>query len=79
MGIWTIPAVFIIIIICAFSFIATLNVAKSTTSQGGESDSPIPEAIEDNPTMLNPIIWAYAIVGLFMAVVIFYYWSKSSY
>lgn len=79
MGMWLIPAIIAIVIISAISFVYTLKIAKMTSERKSENDTPISETVEEYATMLNPIVWVYAIFLLFLGIMIFYYWSKSGY
>ncbi|MEK3730063.1 short-chain dehydrogenase [Lysinibacillus sp. FSL W8-0953] len=79
MGMWLIPAIIAIVIISAISFVSTLKIAKMTTERKSENDTPISETVEEYATMLNPIVWVYAIFLLFLGIMIFYYWSKAGY
>ncbi|MBO2534388.1 short-chain dehydrogenase [Rummeliibacillus suwonensis] len=73
MGIWTWPLIFVVILISAVSFIWTLRIAKKQEAQNGSYDESYSKTVENNPTMLNPIIWCYIISGIFMGIVIIYY------
>lgn len=75
MGMWTVPAIITVILLCAYAYYVTIQVAKKV-EQGGEHDVPIHEAIKDHPLLLNPIILMYVIVGILMTIMIFYYWSS---
>ena len=79
MGMWLIPALIAMIIICVISFVSTLKIAKMTSERKSEKDTPIPETVEEYATMLNPIVWVYLIFLLFLGIMIFYYWSKAGY
>jgi len=79
MGMWLIPAIIAIVIISAISFFYTLKIAKMTSERKSENDTPISETVEEYATMLNPIVWVYAIFLLFLGIMIFYYWSKAGY
>ncbi|MGN4126436.1 short-chain dehydrogenase [Lysinibacillus sphaericus] len=79
MGMWLIPALIAITIIAVISFVSTLRIAKMTSERNSEKDTPISETVEEYATMLNPIVWVYAIFLLFLGVVIFYYWSQAGY
>lgn len=79
MGMWLIPALIAMIIICVISFVYTLKIAKMTSERKSEKDTPISETVEEYATMLNPIVWVYAIFLLFLGIMIFYYWSKAGY
>lgn len=79
MGMWTIPLIIVIILISIFSYLSTVHVAKETERRAQTNDTPIPEAIKNYPTALNPIIWVYVVVGLFFVIFIFYYWAKYRY
>lgn len=65
MGMWLIPAIIAIVIISAISFVSTLKIAKMTSERKSENDTPISETVEEYATMLNPIVWVYAIFLLF--------------
>ncbi|WP_146552332.1 hypothetical protein [Rummeliibacillus sp. SL167] len=73
MGIWTWPLIFVVILISAVSFIWTLRIAKKQEAQNDSYDESYSKTVENNPTMLNPIIWCYIISGVFMGIVIIYY------
>ncbi|MEK5230915.1 short-chain dehydrogenase [Lysinibacillus sp. FSL K6-0232] len=79
MDMWLIPALIAIVIIAAISFVSTLKIAKMTSKRKSENDTPISETVEEYATMLNPIVWVYAIFLLFLGIMIFYYWSKAGY
>ncbi|EFI70470.1 short-chain dehydrogenase [Lysinibacillus sp. HST-98] len=79
MGMWLIPALIAMIIICIISFVYTLKIAKMTSERKSEKDTPISETVEEYSTILNPIVWVYAIFLLFLGIMIFYYWSKAGY
>ncbi len=79
MGMWLIPAIIAIVIISAISFVSTLKIAKMTSERKSENDTPVSETVEEYSTMLNPIVWVYAIFLLFLGIMIFYYWSKAGY
>jgi len=79
MGMWLIPALIAMIIICVISFVYTLKIAKMTSERKSEKDTPISETVEEYSTILNPIVWVYAIFLLFLGIMIFYYWSKAGY
>ncbi|UZN00231.1 short-chain dehydrogenase [Lysinibacillus sp. MHQ-1] len=61
MGMWLIPALIAMIIICVISFVSTLKIAKMTSERKSEKDTPISETVEEYATMLNPIVWVYLI------------------
>lgn len=65
MGMWLIPAIIAIAIISAISFVYTLKIAKMTSERKSENDTPISETVEEYATMLNPIVWVYAIFCFF--------------
>lgn len=80
MGMWLIPALIAITIIAVISFVSTLRIAKMTTERKSEKDTPISETVEEYATMLNPIVWVYAIFLLFFRhCYFFYYWSQAGY
>lgn len=73
MGELTWPLIFVVILISALSYIWTLRIAKNQEAQSGPYDESYSKTVENNPTMLNPIIWCYIISGIFMGIVIIYY------
>ncbi|WP_341301744.1 short-chain dehydrogenase [Lysinibacillus sp. FSL H8-0500] len=79
MDMWLIPALIAGIIITVISFVSTLKIAKMTSKRKSENDTPLSETVEEYATMLNPIVWVYAIFLLFLGIMIFYYWSKAGY
>lgn len=79
MGMWTIPAIIVVVLISVFAYMSTLHVAKETERRAQPNDTPIPEALKNHPTALNPIIWVYVVVGLFFTIIIFYNWAKYRY
>ena len=56
MDIWTVPLVFVIVIICLIGFASVRKWHRADPVVNGQ-DSAIPEAIEEHPFTLNPIIW----------------------
>lgn len=79
MGMWLLPLLVTITIISVISFVATLRIAKMTKERDSEKDTPISETVEENPTVLNPIIWVYGLFFAFTGIMIFYYWSQTAY
>lgn len=77
MDIWTIPVVIIIAIIAVISWKSVRN-WNAPVVRLNEEDQRIPEAIEDHPFTVNPIIWVIGIAALFILSVIFYYWASSA-
>lgn len=73
MGVWTWPLIFVVIVISAIAFIWTLRIAKNQEAQSGPYDESYSKTVENNPSMLNPIIWSYIIAGIFMGFVMIYY------
>ncbi|WP_318615974.1 hypothetical protein [Sporosarcina sp. YIM B06819] len=78
MDIWTVPMIIIITIICAIGLASVRKWHRVDPVVDGE-DSAIPEAIEEHPFTLNPIIWVILVALMFMFIVIFYYAASSSY
>ena len=72
MTLFTWAAIFVVIILCAFSAYATVAVGKHIESRGSELDTSVDPAIKQHPFLLNPIIMMYIIVGIFMTIVIFF-------
>lgn len=78
MGMWLYPAIFVGVILVAWSYYATVRVAKEVEAYGGTEDTPIHEAIKDHPFLLNPVIAMYIIMNLFLGIIIFYYWATTN-
>lgn len=72
MDIWTVPLMFVILIILLIGLMS-IRKWKNADAVIGEKDSPIPEAIEEHPFTLNPIIWIILVAAIFTGIVIFYY------
>lgn len=66
----------IVIILCGIAAYSTVAVAKHIGRRDSERDT-IEPAIARHPFLLNPIIMMYFVVGIFMAIVIFYYATAS--
>lgn len=79
MGMWLIPALITITIICVISFVSTMRIAKMTTERNSEKDTPISETVEKYSTVMNPIVWVYLLFLGFLGIMIFYYWSITGY
>lgn len=79
MSILWILAAISIVLISIFAYWSTIHIAKSTEIRQQTNDTPIPEAIKNNPTLLNPIFGVYVVVGLFSAIMIFYMWATTGY
>lgn len=76
MDIWTIPVV-IVIVICGIIGWKSVRNWNEPVVRLNEQDQRIPEAVEDHPFTVNPIIWVIGVVSLFILFVIFYYWASS--
>ncbi len=76
MEIWTIPFSIVVIIICMIGFLSVRKWNKADRVVHGQ-DSAIPEAIEDHPFTVNPILWVILVATLFTGIVIFYYATSS--
>lgn len=79
MGMWLIPLLITITVISVISFVSTLRIAKMTSERQSEMDTPISETVEEYSTVLNPVVWVYALFFAFTGVMIFYYWSQTGY
>ena len=77
MTLLTWAAIFIVIILCALSAYATVATAKHIDARNSELDTSVDPAIKHHPFLLNPIIMMYIIVGIFMTIVIFFYYAAS--
>lgn len=75
MGMWTVPAIIVGVLIVAYSVYATVVVMRRTEERNTIYDTPIPRAVRAHPVVLNPIIIMYFIFLLFTGLIIFYYWS----
>ena len=76
---WLIPLLITITVMSVISFVSTLRIAKMTTERESEKDTQISETVEEYPTVLNPIVWVYALFFAFTGIMIFYYWSQAKY
>lgn len=76
---WLIPLLITITVMSVISFVSTLRIAKMTSERESEKDTPISETVEEYPTVLNPVVWVYALFFAFTGVMIFYYWSQAGY
>ena len=79
MGMWLIPLLITITVMSVISFVSTLRIAKMTTERESEKDTQISETVEEYSTVLNPIVWVYALFFSFTGIMIFYYWSQAKY
>ena len=79
MGMWLIPLLITITVMSVISFVSTLRIAKMTTERESEKDTQISETVEEYSTVLNPIVWVYALFFAFTGIMIFYYWSQAKY
>ncbi|KOS69661.1 short-chain dehydrogenase [Lysinibacillus contaminans] len=79
MGMWLIPLLITVTVISVISFVSTLRIAKMTSERQSEMDTPISETVEEYSTVLNPVVWVYALFFAFTGVMIFYYWSQAGY
>ena len=77
MTLFTWTAILVVLILCAFSAYATMAIGKHIESRGSELDTSVDSAIKRHPFLLNPIIMMYIIVGVFMAIVIFFMHAAS--
>ena len=71
MDIWTIPLIFVTLLICLISFISVRKLSKAKKTADGQTD--INGGIEDNIITFNPYIWVILIAVSFMGIIIFYY------
>ncbi|WP_413365120.1 short-chain dehydrogenase [Lysinibacillus sp. 3P01SB] len=69
-------ACIIVIALCGIAAYSTVAVGKHIDRRGSEHDT-ISSAVARHPFLLNPIIMMYFVVGIFMAIVIFYYAAAS--
>lgn len=76
---WLIPLLITITVMSVISFVSTLRIAKMTTERESEIDTQISETVEEYPTVLNPVVWVYALFFAFTGIMIFYYWSQARY
>ncbi|MFS0574427.1 hypothetical protein AB1K83_02200 [Sporosarcina sp. 179-K 3D1 HS] len=78
MDIWSIPMAIVVLIITMIT-IRAVRKWQSVDPVVKGHDSSIPEAIEEHPFGLNPIIWVILVVTIFIGIVIFYYAFTSSF
>ena len=72
MDIWTIPFIIVVIVICT---ICAVSVRKTERTAGilNEKNAEIPDAIEEHPFTLNPILWIILVSAIFVGLIILYY------
>lgn len=75
--VWVWPLAVVTAIIVWISVKSVVRTRKSMQFELNEQDAPIPDAIEDHPFTLNPILWVILIATIFSFIVIFYYWASS--
>lgn len=71
MGIWTVPLIIVIVIICLISIVAVRKTPKENQVVEGRAETR--EVIEDHPFTLNPILWVILVATVFIGIVIVYY------
>ncbi|KGR83913.1 hypothetical protein [Lysinibacillus odysseyi] len=70
-------ACIIVAVLCGIAAYSTVAVAKHIGRRDATHDT-ISQAVARHPFLLNPIIMMYFVVGIFMAIIIFYYHAASS-
>ncbi|MEK3935272.1 hypothetical protein MKY41_08085 [Sporosarcina sp. FSL W7-1349] len=78
MDIWSIPLAIVVLIVTAITIWSVRKWQSGDPVVNGR-DSQIPEAIEEHPFTLNPILWVILVAVFFIGIVIFYYAFSSSY
>jgi fatty acid desaturase len=76
MDIWTVPMIIVVLIICLIG-LASARKLHHANAGTNEQDSAIPQAVEEHPFTLNPIIWIILVAAFFIGLVIFYYATSS--
>ncbi|MFF5993126.1 short-chain dehydrogenase [Lysinibacillus sp. KU-BSD001] len=69
-------SIVVIIILCALSAYATVVAANQIEKSNSELDTSVDPVIRRHPFLLNPIIMMYIVVGIFMTIVLFFYWAR---
>jgi hypothetical protein len=77
MAIWIFPLAIVFVIIGIIGWKAVRKWDTIAATSFSEMDDRIPEAVEDHPLSLNPIIWVIGVAALFILFVIFFYWASS--
>ena len=77
MTLFTWTAIFVVVILCAFSAYATVATSKHIEARDSELDTSVDPTIKQHPFLLNPIIMMYIIVGIFMTIVIFFFHASN--
>lgn len=77
MAIWFFPIAIVFVIIGIIGWKAVRKWDAIAATSFDKQDHRIPEAVEDHPFSLNPIIWVIGVAALFILCVIFYYWASS--
>lgn len=72
MDIWTVPLIFVILLILLIGLLSIRKWRNMDPVVHGK-DSSIPDAIEEHPYTLNPIFWVILVATFFIGIVIFYY------
>jgi hypothetical protein len=72
MDIWTIPFIIVVIIIITICILAFKKTSRAVGILN-EKNAEIPEAVEDHPFTLNPILWIILVAALFVGIIILYY------
>lgn len=76
MGIWAVPLIIVVLIICMIGFVSVKKWNKAEAVIGAQG-SQITAESEDHPFTLNPIIWVALVAVFFIGIVIFYYATSS--
>lgn len=76
-GAFTWPLMGVVFIICVLATLATMQAIREADRRENPEVDDISRKVAKHPFALNPIILIYVIVGLYMVVVIFYYWASS--
>jgi len=74
--IWPFPLAIVIVIIAAIGWKSVRSWNRMNVVLN-EIDQRIPDAVEDHPFTVNPIIWVIGVASLFILFVIFFYWASS--
>jgi len=77
MAIWIFPVAIVFVIIGLIGWKAVRKWDAIAATSFTEQDHRIPEAVEDHPFTMNPIIWVIGVASLFILFVIFFYWASS--
>ncbi|WP_431029311.1 hypothetical protein [Lysinibacillus sp. LZ02] len=76
MSLFVWSSIVVVVILCALAAYSTMVAANQIQKSNSELDTSVDPAIRRHPFLLNPIIMMYIVVGIFMTIVLFFYWAR---